>query len=808
MTDDPTLSTIMLPVEGMSCASCVGRVERAFSESPGVAEAKVNLTNERAEVRYDSRVLELADLGAIVRRAGFRVPARVVDLVITGMTCATCSGRVERALSQVPGVGAVSVNLASDEARVEGPAFSVPELVNAVRRGGFGAQVKEDTEAVDGETEARRRTERERGAALLAATLTAPLLGQMIAGLLGIEFRLSGWLQLVLATPVQFALGGRFYGAAWRALKAKTGNMDLLVALGTSAAYGLSVFLLFWPQYGAGHLYFEASGVVVSLVLLGKWLEGRAKWNTYAAIRALGRLRPPTARVRKGGRWVQVPVDDVVAGDIVIVRPGERVPNDGVVTQGAGEVNESLITGESRPVDKSPGEAVIGGVINGSGLLHVRVTAVGAESVLARIVRLVESAQASKAPIQRLVDRVSSVFVPVVMALAGATFAGWLMAGSGVAEAMVIAVSVLVVACPCTLGLATPTAIMVGTGVAAQHGILIKDALALELAHQIGTVVLDKTGTLTEGRPGVTDIVPLTGEQATLLGVAASLQAGSGHPLAQGVLARASKIGVKPTAVTDYRNHGGKGLGASAGGHRAWVGNRRLMAEAGVETRVAEARAKALEKQGKTVMWVAREAGKRRALLGLIAARDRIRDDTTSAIAQLETMGIETCMLTGDNRRTAKMVARQIGIKRVYAEVLPDQKAFKVRRLRNSGRAGNRPRAVAMVGDGINDAPALAAADVGIAMGSGADVALETAGVTLMSASPEKLVETIEISRATYGKIKQNLFWAFAYNVVGIALSMAGVIGPVVAGGAMALSSVSVVSNALLLRRWRPRARG
>ena len=802
MPDDQPLTTISLPVEGMTCVSCVGRVERAFAEAPGIAKAQVNLANERAEVRFDPLSLGLEDLAAIVRRAGFRVPVHTVDLEIDGMTCATCSGRVEHALASVPGVSAVSVNLASDAARVKGLALNEPALIAAVQKAGYRARAK----AQDAESEARERSQRERGAAILAATLTAPLLGQMVAGFLGIEFRLSGWLQLLLATPVQFGLGGRFYGAAWRALKAKTGNMDLLVALGTSAAYGLSVFLLFWPQYGGDHLYFEASGMIIGLVLLGKWLEGRAKWNTYAVIRSLGQLRPATARVLRGNKPIEVPVDDVATGDAVVIRPGERVPNDGVVIHGTGDVNESLITGESQPVEKSPGDPVVGGAINGSGLLRIRVTAVGTETVLARIIRLVETAQVSKAPVQRLVDRVSAVFVPVVVAVAGLTFVAWLSAGSGIAESMVTAVSVLVVACPCALGLATPAAIMVGTGVAAKRGILIKDAEALERAHKIGIVVFDKTGTLTEGRPGVTDVDALAGDEAALLRVAASLQAGSGHPLALGVLARAADMDVSPIPVEEYRNHGGRGLSALIDGRKAWIGNRRLMAEAKISTRRAEARAKSLEKQGKTVMWVAREGGRGATLMGLIAARDRLRDDAVSAVTQLKARGINTVMLTGDNRRTAKMVAGEIGISHVHAEVLPDKKAAKVERLRKLAQSENSAHAVAMVGDGVNDAPALAAADVGIAMGSGTDVALEAAGVTLMSASPEKLVETIEISRATYGKIKQNLFWAFVYNVVGIILAVAGVIGPVVAGGAMALSSVSVVSNALLLRRWHPRS--
>ena len=804
MPDDSSLATFALPVEGMTCASCVGRVERALSAQPAIASADVNLANERAKVRFDPARLGLADLAAIVGRAGFRVPTQALDLNVEGMTCASCVGRVETALASVPGVSEVSVNLASDRARVSGPrgALSVPGLVAVVEAAGYRASTTTDSSelAAQAEAAAQRRSEEEFRAAVLAALLAAPLVGQMVAHLLAIEFVLSPWLQLALATPVQFALGGRFYRAAWSALLARTGNMDLLVVLGTTAAYAFSVVLMTWPEYGDGRLYFEASAVVISLVLLGKWMEGRSKWRTYAAIRSLGRLRPANARVVRRDKEILVPVESVGVGDTVVVRPGERFPADGVVSRGESEVDESMISGESALVGKAPGNHVVGGAINGSGLLRIRVTAVGIESVLARIIRLVENAQTSKAPVQHLVDRVSAVFVPAVVAFAAVTFAAWLAAGAGFAAAMVTTVTVLVIACPCALGLATPTAIMVGTGAAARAGILIKDAEALEQAHRVSTVALDKTGTLTEGKPGVTDIVGISAGERKILRLAASVQSGSDHPLARGVVARAREGDFKLAPAKDFRSLGGRGLTAIVGGRRVWVGNRRLLSEQGIATAPGEKAAARLEKAGKTVIWIAREGGKGGPLLGLIAVRDRVRTDAAAAIAALQAHGIKVVMLTGDNRRTAKMVGREIGITKIVAEVLPEDKAAHVARLQKSGNV------VAMVGDGVNDAPALAAADVGIAMGSGTDVAIEAAEIALMRGNPSLLVDTLDISRATYAKIRQNLFWAFSYNVIGVFLAAAGFVGPVIAGAAMAFSSVSVVSNALLLRRWRPKA--
>jgi Cu+-exporting ATPase len=571
--------------------------------------------------------------------------------------------------------------------------------------------------------------------------------------------------------------------------------MDLLVALGTSAAYGLSVALLL---SGSEALYFEASAAVITLVLLGKSLESRAKRGTTAAIRALMALRPDTARIEREGRELEVPAEAVGSGDIVVIRPGERVPVDGRIVEGESQLDESLLTGESMPVSRGPGEAVTGGSINGAGLLRVEATRVGAESLLARIVALVESAQAAKPPIQRIVDRVAAVFVPVVVLVALVSLVGWLLAGAPFETALIHAVSVLVIACPCALGLATPTALMVGTGSAARAGILIKDAEALETAHAVDIVVFDKTGTLTEGRPQVREVVVADGaSESELLRLTAAAQSGSEHPLGRAVIQAATERALDPPRLDDFQALAGRGIVAGVEGHVVRVGSRRLMGEAGVELDALDPRARALEKRGMTVMWVAVDSAK--TPLGFIAVGDRPRRHAAEAIAGLARIGVETVMLTGDDRRTAEAIAEQLGIERIVAEVLPEEKAQTVVALHDEGRV------VAMVGDGVNDAPALAAADVGFAMASGTDVAMHTAGVTLMRPEPMLVADALDVSRATTRKIYQNLFWAFAYNTAGIPLAALGFLSPMLAGAAMALSSVSVVSNALLLRRWRPR---
>ena len=621
----------------------------------------------------------------------------------------------------------------------------------------------------------------------------------MMAAPLGADWTLPGAVQLALATPVQFWLGARFYRSAWKAILARAGNMDLLVALGTSAAYGLSVYqLLVHGGHGMAHLYFEASAVVITLVLLGKWLETRAKRQTTAAIRALNALRPETARVRRAGRDQQVPIRKIVLDDLVVVLPGERVPVDGLVLEGASQVDESLITGESLPVAKHVGDKVTGGAVNAEGLLVVRTTAIGAESTLARIVRMVESAQAKKAPIQRLVDQVSEVFVPVVMAIALVTLLGWGLGTGDWESAILNAVAVLVIACPCALGLATPTAIMAGTGVAARHGILIKDAQALELAHKIGLVVYDKTGTLTEGRPELLAFEAVDGRHAALLAASASIQAGSEHALARAVLdaARAASITLAP--ASNVRALAGRGMAAVVEARELRLGSTRFMQELGVDLAPMAQRADGLQAQGRTVSWVADVTGPP-ALLGLLAFGDTVKASAQAAVAKLRREGVRSVLVTGDNSGSAKLIGAQLGVDEIRANVLPQDKARIIGELKAAGAT------VAMVGDGINDAPALAAADVGIAMSTGTDVAMHAAGVTLMRGDPALVWDTIDISRKTYAKIRQNLFWAFVYNVVGIPLAAFGLLSPMIAGAAMALSSVSVVTNALTLRRWKGR---
>ncbi len=723
-------------------------------------------------------------------------------LPIEGMTCASCVARVEKALKKVPGVVSAEVNLATEKAQVtvSGEAGGAEALVAAVEKAGYAAHV-EDPSAADAPAAEAPATHTWWPVAV-AALLSAPLVLPMFGMVTGADWMLPGWIQLVLATPVQFWLGARFYKAGWAALRAGSGNMDLLVALGTSAGYGLSLYLLFQHAgHGQPHLYFEASAVVITLVLLGKWLEGRAKRQTTAAIRALQALRPETARVLRNGQEQEVPIARVRVGDHVVVRPGERIPVDGTVHDGASEVDESLITGESLPVAKHAGDTVTGGSVNAEGLLTVQTRAVGAESTLARIVRMVESAQAHKAPIQRLVDQVSAVFVPVVIAIGLLTLLAWGLATGNWEQAILNAVAVLVIACPCALGLATPTAIMAGTGVAARHGILIKDAQALELAHKVTVVGFDKTGTLTEGKPRLVAFEAADGDTAALLAASASVQAGSEHPLARAVLEAARDAGVQAPAAAEVRALAGRGMAATVDGRALRLGSTRLMDELGVDRGALASRADALQAEGRTVSWVADITDAPR-LLGLLAFGDTLKDSARRAVAQLREQGIRSVLVTGDNRGSAQAVGTALGLDDIRSEVLPQDKARIVAELKADGAT------VAMVGDGINDAPALASADIGFAMGSGADVAMHSAGITLMRGDPLLVGDAIDVSRATYARIRQNLFWAFFYNAVALPLAALGMLSPVVAGAAMAFSSVSVVSNSLLLGRWRPAARG
>ncbi|MBV7429759.1 heavy metal translocating P-type ATPase [Acidovorax sp. sif1233] len=752
-----------------------------------------------------------------------------LDLGIGGMTCASCVARVERALRKVPGVQDATVNLATESARVAwapGAATADAEamealLRRAVRNAGYEpraagpAEAPEDLSPWAGFLPV--------GIGLL---LSAPLVLPMLGELFGLHWMLPAWVQFALATPVQFVLGARFYKAGWHAVKALAGNMDLLVALGTSAGWGLSVWLWLTAHEGhAPHLYFEASAVVVTLVLLGKWLEARAKRQTTAAIRALHALRPDLVHLLGREGEVDVPVAEVLVGDQLVVRPGERIPVDGTVHEGHTQVDESMLTGEPLPVARDVGAALTGGSINGDGRIVMAVTAVGAETVLSQIIRLVEDAQAAKAPIQRLVDQVSAVFVPVVLVVALATLLGWLWMGVGIEAALIHAVAVMVIACPCALGLATPAAIMAGTGVAARNGILIKDAQALELAHKVDTVAFDKTGTLTVGQPRLTafEVVPGLDDAAVMAAVVA-VQSGSEHPLARAVVAAAGERQVRVAAVQDVRAVPGRGTEGDVAGQRYLVGSLRWMQELGVEMGPLAARARALQDEGATVSAVAQRAtegasGARYVLRALMAFGDEPKPGARAALAALKARGIRTVMISGDNRGAAEAMARRLGLDpdagEVMAEVLPGDKAARVAALQRGSEevppGGQRPgaaarrggRIVAMVGDGVNDAPALAAADVGMAMGNGTDVAMHAAGITLMRGDPMLVAAALDISHRTVMKIRQNLFWAFAYNVAGIPLAAMGYLSPVVAGAAMALSSVSVMANALLLKRWR-----
>lgn len=790
-----------LPVEGMTCASCVLRVEKALKALPGVQSVAVNLATEEATVRATGEVAAGA-LAAAVRKAGYDVPKRRVELQVEGMACASCVARVEKAMLKVPGVSAASVNLATEKASVETlGTVSFATLAAAIDKTGYAARPVEYAE-----TPAPTRRLPEWWQVALASVLTLPLVLPMLLQLFDIQWMPDSWVQLALATPVQFWLGARFYRAGWKAVKARAGNMDLLVALGTSAAYGLSVYLL-WKHadHGMPHLYFEASAAVITLVLLGKWLESRAKRQTADAIRALNALRPTVARVLVEGTEVSTPVEQVAVGDLVVIRPGERVPVDGQIVEGSSHVNESLITGESLPVAKAPDDTVTGGSVNEEGVLQVRTGAIGADTTLARIIRMVESAQAAKAPIQRTVDRVSAVFVPVVLGIAVLTFVGWLAFSGDWEQALIAAVAVLVIACPCALGLATPTAIMAGTGVAARRGILIKDAAALEVAHAVTTVAFDKTGTLTEGKPSLVAVeAGLDAEATQVLTLSAALQQTSDHPLAHAVMEKAKADGIAVPAARDARALPGRGVEAVVDGQRLLLGSTRLMHESGAQPGALLMTAQRLEGEGRSISWLlAPTAGALSGeltgarVLGLLAFGDTIKPASRAALARLRSLGICTVMVTGDNHGSAQAVARELGIDAVRAELLPGDKAAIVQALRSQGQV------VAMVGDGLNDAPSLVAADVGLSMSTGTDVAMEAAGITLMRGDPRLVADAFDVSRRTYSKIKQGLFWAFAYNVLGIPLAAFGLLSPVIAGAAMAFSSVSVVANALTLRRWR-----
>ena len=722
-----------------------------------------------------------------------------VTLSITGMTCAACANRVEKSLARLEGVSQATVNLATEKATViyDEVKVDLPQLIERVEKLGYGAREIKEGEL---EEESKQRYERERNAFLFGAVLSIPFLVQMIGDFIGYHgLMLPPFVQFLLASLVQFSIGWRFIRGAYNALRGGSANMDVLVAMGTLAAYGYSTVLYFLGEREG--FYFEASVMIITLIILGKWLEFRAKGRTSQALKKLMGLQARTAHLIKDGQTVDIPIEQVQPGDLLLVKSGEKIPVDGVVVEGRTSIDESMITGESLPVKKEKGDGVIGATLNTYGAITIRATKVGKDTVLAHIIRMVEEAQGSKAPIQSLADKVAGIFVPVVVTIALLTFIITYFL-SGFSPALISAVAVLVIACPCALGLATPTAIMVGTGKGAEHGLLIKGAEHLQRMGDVTAIVLDKTGTITKGEPEVTDVQAFGMERDELLFLAASAEQASEHPLSKAVVKKAKEKGLALRYPNRYQAIPGQGIRASFENKEVLIGNRILMEKEGVQLSPYQEEVEKLEDEGKTVILVAEVKGEqKREILGYVAVADTVKETSWQAIKELKELGLEVIMMTGDNERTAKAIARQVGISRVLAEVLPEHKARGVRQLKEEGHV------VAMVGDGINDAPALAEADVGLAMGTGTDVAMEAADMTLMRGDLLSVVDAIHLSRAVMRKIKQNLAWAFGYNMVLIPVAAAGFLNPVLAGAAMALSSVSVVTNALLLNRWKPQQR-
>ena len=781
-------------VTGMTCAGCAGRVEKAVAAMPGVESATVNLALEKLDVSFDHDVLSPERIADAVRTTGYGIREAQVILNISKMTCAGCAGRSEKALRSVSGVLSADVNLALETASVHyvPGQVDVATIAKASTDAGYPAKVAEEV-GDDREQEIAAAQRKDLIELSVATILTVPLVAQMFFMLAGANFHIPPYGELLLATPVQFWVGRRFYIAAWHALKAKAGNMDQLVVMGTSAAYFYSLWMLVTLGAAAkGHLYFEASAVVITLVLAGKVLEARAKRSASSALRQLMSLRPDNAVVLRASEEVEVSISEVLIGDVAIVKPGERLPVDGEIIRGESELDESLITGESMPVVRQKGDTVIAGSINGTGLLRVRAKKVGTDTTLAKIAKLVEEAQTGKAPIQRLVNRVAAIFEPVVLVIALVTLLAWLATGAGFEASLTAAISVLVIACPCALGLATPTALVAGTGVAAQNGILIRDIETLERAKNIDTVVFDKTGTLTIGKPEIVAVSSFGMSDDAFLALAASAQSGSEHPLGKAIVAAAKEQKLPLSAPTEFNAKVGEGIEARVDGAVVKIGRQTFATDHAPKD--AQEKATTLAEQGQTVVWVSRDG----ILLGLIGLADTPRPEAEAAVAALHADGIRTLLLTGDNPQTAAHIAAQIGIDEVKSEMRPEDKVTTLQQLVAEGRH------VAMVGDGVNDAPALAIADLGIAMGGGADVALETAGFVLMRAEPTLVHASLQVARATSAKIRQNLFWAFIYNVIGIPIAAFGLLNPALAGAAMAFSSVSVVSNSLLLKRWKP----
>lgn len=791
------MTRVTLLIDGMTCASCATRVQRALEQVPGVSEVQVNLAADSVRLALQQPG-QLSQVISALDTAGYVARVETRQMGLQGLSCAGCVRRAETALLGVPGVLAAQVNLASQQARLSLVAgLDDTSLFAALEKAGYpGRWLDADVASEQDQQTTRDRGERRR--VIIAALLSAPLALGMLPALFGRhELMLHPLLQLLLASVVQFVFGARFYRGAWHALRNLTGNMDLLVAIGTSAGWALSTWHIWSAPAGVMPvLYYEASAVIISFVLLGKYLESHAKRQTLDAIRALTALRPDTARRRTSAGDELVSLTQIVVGDEVIIRPGERIPVDGLVLEGGSHVDESMLTGESLPVSRRQGDPVSAGALNQDGMLVVRTSAIGHDTMLARIVRLVENAQASKAPIQRLVDQVSAVFVPIVLVIALLTWAlGSLWFGSE--QALLNAIAVLVIACPCALGLATPTAIMVGTGVAARHGILIRDAQALELAHRVDTVVFDKTGTLTQGKPVLTAFESLGAfSRDRALALAVAIQRNAEHPLAEALLSYARQRGTAAEAAQGFQVLAGLGASGLVDGRRIWLGNQQLMANQKVSLEGSQALLKQHEALGHTVSWLAMEDQSEP--VALLAFADTLKSGAMQTIAQLHDLKIDTWLISGDSQAASQAVGQQVGVHHIEAQVLPEDKAAHVQRLRDQQQV------VAMVGDGINDAPAISAADVGMAMSTGTDVAMHSAGITLMRGDPRLVPAALDISQHTWRKIRQNLFWAFIYNSLGIPLAAIGLLNPMLAGALMALSSVSVVTNALLLKRWKP----
>ena len=818
-----------LHITGMTCAACSTRVEKGLSRMEGVHDANVNLATEQATISYDPKTTSVNALREKVAALGYDTVIESVDLDITGMTCAACSARIEKGLSRLPGVTQANVNLALETGHIEYAAGTLKpsDITTKIKQLGYGAELQLTQEASTSVRE--RELQRKKWKWMISALLSIPLLWAMVghfsftSGIYVPELFLNPWFQLLLATPVQFVIGWQFYVGAYKALRNGSANMDVLVALGTSAAFFYSLYLTLtsgvWPAGGIGEgmnhgtmgaevttaagtaampmveLYYETSAILITLILLGKWFEAVAKGRSSQAIKSLIELAPREARVIRDGQEVLIPATYVAVGDLVLVKPGDSIPVEGIVQEGQSSVDESMLSGESLPVDKKPGDSVTGATLNKNGVLRIQATHVGSDTALSQIIKVVEQAQGSKAPIQRIADVISGIFVPIVVGIAVLTFLIWyLFVSPGeFGGSLEKAIAVLVIACPCALGLATPTSVMAGSGRAAEYGILFKGGEHLESAQQIQTVVLDKTGTVTQGKPVLTDVVTAPGWTETeLLKRVGAAEQSSEHPLAEAIVHGIREKGLLLESVATFENIPGYGVRATVSGEEILVGTRRLLADANVEIPAESIQQmNHLEEQGRTAMLVAAQGR----WAGIIAVADTIKDTSREAIGRLQAMGIDVIMITGDNERTARAVAEQAGIQNVLAEVLPEGKAAEVKKLQESGRK------VAMVGDGINDAPALATADIGMAIGTGTDVAMEAADITLMRGDLNSIADAIEMSRRTMGNIKQNLFWALGYNVIGIPIAAAGFLAPWLAGAAMAFSSVSVVLNALRLQR-------